>query len=225
LTAQEPDNNVVRVAVQALAAVLGGTQSLHTNSKDEALGLPTAEAAQLALRTQQIIAYESGVADVADPLAGSYYLETLTAQLAQRARRMIAEVDALGGSVAAIESGWMQDQIADSAYRAQQAIERGDSVIIGVNRFADPEADTVQTPFQTIDPAIEREQIERVRAYRTARDGARAAAALEEVRGAASSSANLMPALIEALDAGATIGELCDVLRSIFGLYGGEAVA
>jgi methylmalonyl-CoA mutase, N-terminal domain len=225
LTAQEPDNNVVRVAVQALAAVLGGTQSLHTNGKDEALGLPTQAAAQLALRTQQIIGYESGVADVVDPLAGSYYVETLTAALVDRARRLIAEVDALGGSVAAIESGWMQDRIADSAYRAQQSVERGETVIVGVNRFADPDADLVQTPFQEIDPAVEREQIERVRSYRAARDNGKAIQMLEHVRRAASSSENLVPHLVEALDAGATIGEICDALRSIFGMYGGEAVA
>ncbi|HXP92846.1 MAG TPA: methylmalonyl-CoA mutase family protein [Candidatus Binatia bacterium] len=225
LTAQEPENNAVRVALQALAAVLGGTQSLHTNGKDEALGLPTAEAAQLALRTQQIIGYESGVADVADPLAGSYYLETLTAELTERARSLIAQIDALGGSIAAIESGWMQERIADSAYRAQQAIERGETVVVGVNRFADPLAGTAETPFQEIDPAIEREQVERVRAYRAARDDARVAARLAEIRRVADGSENLMPSFIEALDAGATIGEICDVLRATFGIHRGEAVA
>ena len=140
LTAQEPDNNVVRVALQALAAVLGGTQSLHTNGKDEALALPTAESARVALRTQQIIAYESGVADIVDPMAGSYYLETLTNELIERATGLIEEVDAMGGSIAAIESGWMQARIADSAYAAQQAIERGEQVVVGVNRFAEAEA-------------------------------------------------------------------------------------
>ena len=225
LTAQEPDNNAVRVALQALAAVLGGTQSLHTNGKDEALGLPTAEAAQLALRTQQIIGYESGVPDVADPLAGSYYLETLTARLDERARALIGEIDELGGSIAAIESGWMQERIADSAYRAQQSVERGETVVVGVNRFTDPLAETVETPFQEIDPAIEREQVERVRAYRAARDGARLDAALGRIRLAADADANLMPDFVEALDAGATIGEICDVLRAAFGVHRGKAVA
>ncbi len=137
MTAQEPENNVVRVTLQALAAVLGGTQSLHTNGKDEALALPTAQSATVALRTQQIIGYESGVTDVVDPMAGSYYVETLTNELIERARESIAEVDAMGGSIAAIESGWMQARIADSAYRAQQAIERGEQVVVGVNRFAE----------------------------------------------------------------------------------------
>src|SRR5579862_9518357 len=150
LTAQEPDNNVVRVTLQALAAVLGGTQSLHTNGKDEALALPTAESAKLALRTQQIIAYESGVADVVDPLAGSYYVETLTNELIERARAQIAEVDAMGGSIAAIESGWMQARIADSAYAAQKAIERGDQVVVGVNRFAERESDA-PIPLQRVE--------------------------------------------------------------------------
>ena len=226
LTAQEPDNNAVRVALQALAAVLGGTQSLHTNGKDEALGLPTAAAAQLALRTQQIIGYESGVPDVVDPLAGSYYLETLTAQLAGRARALLAEIDGLGGSIAAIESGWMQERIADSAYRAQQAVERGETVVVGVNRFTDPLAETVETPFQEIDPAIEREQVQRVRNYRTDRDAARLDASLDRVRAAAADAGtNLMPSLVETLDAGATIGEICDVLRATFGVHRGEAAA
>ena len=141
LTAQEPENNVVRVALQALAAVLGGTQSLHTNGKDEALALPTAQSAKVALRTQQIIAYESGVADVVDPMAGSYYVETLTDELIARAAKIIEEVDAMGGSIAAIESGWMQARIADSAYLAQQAIERGEQVVVGVNRFVEPESE------------------------------------------------------------------------------------
>jgi methylmalonyl-CoA mutase N-terminal domain/subunit len=225
LTAQEPDNNAVRVALQAMAAVLGGTQSLHTNGKDEALGLPTAAAAQLALRTQQIIGYESGVADVADPLAGSYYLETLTAEMSERIRALIAEVDALGGSIATIENGWMQERIADSAYRAQQAIERGETTVVGVNRFADPQAEALETPFQAIDPAIEREQAERVRSYRAARDEGHARATLAAIARAAAGTENLMPSFVEALDAGATIGEICDVLRAAFGVYRGEAVA
>ena len=226
LTAQEPENNVVRVTLQALAAVLGGTQSLHTNGKDEALALPTAESAKVALRTQQIIAYESGVADVADPLAGSYYVETLTNELIERAKSLIDEVDAMGGSVATIESGWMQARIADSAYAAQQAIERGESVVVGVNAFTESGGRDVETPLHRVDERIEREQAERVRAFRAARDGAEAERRLDAVRKAASGTENLMPHFIEAVDAGATLGEICDVLRDVFGVYrAGEVVA
>ncbi len=218
LTAQEPQNNVVRVTLQALAAVLGGTQSLHTNGQDEALGLPTAPSARVALRTQQIIAYESGVTDVVDPLAGSYYVESLTDELIARANELIGEIDAMGGAVAAVESGWMQDQIGESAYRAQQAVERGQAVIVAQNKFADA-GDVVTMPIQRIDPAIEREQVARTRAFRESRDQARAAAVLEAVRRAAEGSANLMPPFIEAVDAGATLGELCNVLREVFGTH------
>jgi methylmalonyl-CoA mutase N-terminal domain/subunit len=219
LTAQEPDNNVVRVTLQALAAVLGGTQSLHTNGKDEALALPTAASAQLALRTQQIIGYESGVADVVDPLAGSYYVESLTNELIGRARDLIAEVDALGGSVEAIESGWMQTRIADSAYTAQQAIERGESVIVGVNAFAQPDNDRVSIPLQRIDARVEHEQIDRLKAVRARRDGVTVETRLTAVRAAAGGRDNLMPHFVEAVDAGATLGEICNVLRDVFGVY------
>jgi methylmalonyl-CoA mutase N-terminal domain/subunit len=218
LTAQEPENNVVRVTLQALAAVLGGTQSLHTNGADEALGLPTAEAARVALRTQQVIAYESGVADVVDPLAGSYYVESLTEQLTSGARALIDEIESLGGAVAAIESGWMQEQIGESAYRAQQAIERGDAVVVAVNRFADG-ANTTQIPIQRIDASIEREQVARLRAFREARDASAVDARLADVRAAAEGTANLMPLFIEAVDTGATVGEICRVLRSVFGQH------
>ena len=154
LTAQEPENNVVRVTLQALAAVLGGTQSLHTNGADEALGLPTADAARVALRTQQIIAFESGVTDVVDPLAGSYYVEALTDELIARARTLIAEIDAMGGAIAAISRGWMQDQIGESAYRAQQAIERGESLVVGVNAFRRrPRADDSHPAHRRLDRA------------------------------------------------------------------------
>jgi len=225
LTAQEPDNNVVRVTLQALAAVLGGTQSLHTNGKDEALALPTAESARVALRTQQIIGYESGVADVVDPLGGSYYVESLTASLADRARALIAEVDELGGSVEAINTGWMQSRIAESSYRAQQEIERGDAVVVGVNKFAEstggPEID-----LQKIDAAVEREQVARVVRYRAERDAPLVAARLDDVRAAAEGTANLMPHFLEAVDAGATLGEICDVLRATFGRHvATEAIA
>ena len=218
LTAQEPENNVVRVALQAMAAVLGGTQSLHTNGQDEALGLPTAQSARVALRTQQIIAYESGVTDVVDPLAGSYYVEALTDELIARARELIAEIDAMGGAVAAIERGWMQDQIGESSYRAQQAIERGTSVVVGVNTFNEA-TNNVPIPIQRIDPAIEREQVERTRAFRERRDAARVSATLSDVRTAAEGTANLMPAFVEAVDAGATLGEICAVLRDVFGTH------
>jgi methylmalonyl-CoA mutase N-terminal domain/subunit len=223
LTAQEPDNNVVRVALQALAAVLGGTQSLHTNGKDEALALPTAESARLALRTQQIIAYESGVTSVVDPLAGSYYVESLTAELAARASAMIDEVDELGGSVEAINAGWMQARIAESAYRAQQEIERGDAVVVGVNAFAEANAEA-PIELQRIDPAIEREQVERLRRYRTERDATVVASQLDAVRAAAGGADNLMPHFLEAVDAGATLGEICDVLRGVFGKHAAEAM-
>jgi methylmalonyl-CoA mutase N-terminal domain/subunit len=219
LTAQEPDNNVVRVTLQALAAVLGGTQSLHTNGKDEALALPTAESARVALRTQQIIGYESGVADVVDPLAGSYYVEALTAELTQRARALIHEVDELGGSVEAIASGWMQARIADSAYRAQQAIERGAAVVVGVNEFVEPGALGVPMEVMKIDPDIERAQVARLQRYRRERDAAAVAARLAEVGAAARGTENLMPRFVEAVDAGATLGEICDVLRGVFGRH------
>jgi len=218
LTAQEPDNNVVRVTLQALAAVLGGTQSLHTNGKDEALALPTADAAKLALRTQQIIGYESGVTDVVDPLAGSYYVETLTNDLIERASALIAEVDELGGSVAAIESGWMQTRISDSAYHAQQEIERGEQVVVGVNKFGE-HTDGVAIPLQRIDESVERDQRARLAAFRAERDTSEVELRLQRVRHAAGRAENLMPHFIDAVDAGATLGEVCDVLREVFGLY------
>jgi len=218
LTAQEPDNNVVRVTIQALAAVLGGCQSLHTNGRDEALALPTAESARLALRTQQIIAYESGAADVVDPLGGSYYVEYLTGELATRARALIAEVDAMGGSVPAIESGWMQTQIADAAYAAQQRIEHGDQIVVGVNAFVEAEGEA-RIPLQRIEDRVEREQVARLQAFRARRDAALVAERLAAVRRAAEGSENLMPHFVEAVDAGATLGEICDVLRSVFGAY------
>jgi methylmalonyl-CoA mutase N-terminal domain/subunit len=219
LTAQEPENNVVRVTLQALAAVLGGTQSLHTNSMDEALALPTQAAAKLALRTQQIIAYESGVPDTADPLAGSYFVERLTAQLADNAREIMREVDARGGAVAAIESGWMQGQIADSAYRAQAKLERGEAVVIGVNKFAGEHASAAQPQLQRIDPTIEREQRERLSAFRARRDASRVAQRLAAIKRAASSSTPLVPEFVEAVDAGATLGEVADALREVFSVY------
>ena len=223
LTAQEPENNIVRVALQALAAVLGGTQSLHTNAKDEALALPTEESVRTALRTQQIIAYESGVADVVDPIAGSYYVEALTQELLARAEALVAEVDAQGGSVAAIESGWMQERITESAYRAQLAIEEGRQIVVGVNAFSDP-GDRAAIPLHRVDPALERDQIERLARYRAERDASRVDARLAEVRSAAEGAQNLMPRFVEALDAGATVGEISGVLRDVFGSYSAHEV-
>jgi methylmalonyl-CoA mutase N-terminal domain/subunit len=219
LTAQEADNNVVRVALQALAAVLGGAQSLHTNGKDEALALPTAESARLALRTQQIIAFESGVAAVADPLGGSYFVEALTQEVTSRARALMDEIEKLGGSIATIESGWMQARIAESAYRAQQEVERGDTTIVGVNRFVDDAAPQAPMTLQQIDPAFEREQALRLREHREQRDSAEVVRRLEGVRVAAAGTANLLPPLVEAIDASATLGEICEVLRSVFGTH------
>jgi methylmalonyl-CoA mutase N-terminal domain/subunit len=219
LTAQEPENNVVRVTLQALAAVLGGTQSLHTNGADEALGLPTADAARVALRTQQIIAYESGVADVADPLGGSYYVEALTSELIARAKDIIAQVDQMGGAVAAIESGWMQEQIGEAAYRAQQAVERRESVVVAVNKFSQTGAESAVMPIQRIAAGVEREQVERLRAFRAGRDAEAVAAGLAAIRAAADNGANLMPVFVDAVDGGATLGEICDVLRPVFGTH------
>ncbi|MBV8491394.1 MAG: methylmalonyl-CoA mutase [Candidatus Eremiobacteraeota bacterium] len=219
LTAQQPDNNVVRTAYQAMAAVLGGTQSLHTNGKDEALALPTADSAKLALRTQQLIAYESGVSDVVDPLAGSYYVESLTNEMIERAKELMDEIGAMGGSIAAIESGWMQSRIADSAYAAQQAVERGETVVVGVNRFSQADEGGAPIPLQRIDERIEREQVERVRAFRTSRDPAAVQHRLERLKSAAAGRENLMPFFIDAVDDNATLGEICDVLRGVFGVY------
>jgi methylmalonyl-CoA mutase N-terminal domain/subunit len=222
LTAQEPENNVVRVTLQALAAVLGGTQSLHTNGADEALGLPTADTARVALRTQQIIAFESGVTDVVDPLAGSFFVERLTDEFLTRGRALLAEIDEQGGPVAVVENGWMAEQIGESAYRAQQAIERGESVVVAVNRFAD-DAQAPEIPILKIDPQIERDQVERLRAFRARRDGQLVDTTLAAVRAAAAGTENMMPRLVDAVDAGATIGEIAEVLRSVFGRYTGGA--
>jgi methylmalonyl-CoA mutase N-terminal domain/subunit len=215
LTAQSVDNNVVRTTVQALAAVLGGAQSLHTNSRDEALALPTEEAARLALRTQQILAYESGVTETPDPLAGSYYVESLTNELEAAAQAYLVEIDAMGGTLAAIEAGFQQRQIQESAYRVQQAIERGDQVVVGVNKFRD---EGLATPsLQRIDPDGERRQIEGVRRIRAERDPAAWAAALGRLEDAARGGDNVMPSLIEAVGAYATVGEISDRLRVAWG--------
>ena len=215
LTAQQPDVNVVRVALQALSAVLGGTQSLHTNARDEALALPTEESARLALRTQQVIAHETGVADVADPLGGSHLVEAWTAEIRDRARELIAKVDALGGSVAAIEKGFFQREIEDAAYAAQREIEEGQRWIVGVNAFREDSQPAM--PILSVDPHIEDEQIERLRAFRTARDSRAARSALESLQEQAREDRNLMPALIQAVECGATLGEIVRSLKEIYG--------
>jgi methylmalonyl-CoA mutase N-terminal domain/subunit len=215
LTAQSVDNNVVRTTVQALAAVLGGAQSLHTNSRDEALALPTEGAVRLALRTQQILAHESGVTETPDPLAGSYYLETLTNELEAAAQGYLDEIDAIGGPLAAIESGFQQRQIQESAYRVQQEIERGDRIVVGVNRFRDEPAPA--PPIHRIDPEGERHQVESVRRVRAERDPASWGAALAQLEDAARGDENLLPAIIEAVKAYATVGEISDRLRVAWG--------
>ncbi|HDI42729.1 MAG TPA: methylmalonyl-CoA mutase, partial [Candidatus Bathyarchaeota archaeon] len=217
LTAQQPLNNIVRVALQALAAVLGGTQSLHTNSYDEALALPSKEAVTVALRTQQIIAYETGVADVIDPLAGSYYVEWLTNEIEERAWRYIERIDELGGAVEAIEKGYIQREIAESAYRYQKEVEEKKRIIVGVNKFVMEEE--VPVEILKVDPAVRERQIARLRRLRAERDAARLKDALNALRRAAEGEENLMPYVLEAVKAKATLGEICDVLRDVFGEY------
>ena len=219
LTAQSIDNTVVRTTVQALAAILGGAQSLHTNAKDEALALPTEASARLALRTQQILAHESGVTETPDPLAGSYFVETLTTELEMAAQTYLDEIDAMGGTLAAIEGGFQQRQIQESAYHVQQAIERGDLVVVGVNRFRDDGAGEAKAPIQTIDPDGERRQIERVRQVRAERDASAWAESLARLERAARGSDNLVPLMIDAVKAGATVGEISDSLRDAFGVH------
>lgn len=217
LTAQQPDNNVVRVTIQALAAVLGGTQSLHTNSRDEALALPTEESARIALRTQQIIAYESGVADTIDPLAGSYYVESLTDEIERRAWAYIDYIDELGGAVAAIEQGYMQKEIHKAAYETQMAIERGEKIVVGVNKF---QIEGEKPPeIHRVDPNIGKIQAERLAKLRAERSQTAWKEALDALRAAAQSDDNLMPHIIHAVRAYATTGEICDVLRDVFGEY------
>jgi len=215
LTAQQPENNIVRVAIQALAAVLGGTQSLHANSFDEALALPTERAAKIALRTQQIIAAEAGVVETADPLGGSWFIETLTKEIEQRAREYIDKVDKMGGAVKAIE--YMQGEIEQSAYEELQAIESGKRQVIGVNTQV--EKDEQPAEILRVEPAIQTEQIDRVRAVRANRDQAAAKQALEDLRAAAKGTDNLLPPIREALRAMATVGEVCGVMRDVFGMY------
>src|SRR5678815_2493579 len=218
LTAQQPDNNIVRVALQALAAILGGTQSLHCNGRDEALALPTEESAGIALRTQQILLYESGVANTIDPVGGSYTIEERTTAIETGATALLARIDALGGTLTAIESGHIQREIRESAYRAQQAIDRGAAVVVGMNRYSD-DSHAYDAEVFRVDPEMEQTQIERVRAVRASRSESDWRHALAGVEEAARSGDNLMPPVITAVENRATVGEIADALRRVFGEY------
>jgi len=218
LTAQQPLNNIIRVTIQALAAVLGGTQSLHTNSYDEALALPSEEAVRIALRTQQIIAHESGVTDTVDPLAGSYYVESLTREIEEKAEEYIKRIDAIGGAIKAIESGYIQREIMESAYRYQKEIEARERIVVGVNEYViEEEKRTLK--LLKVDPAVRERQIARLQEVRRRRDNAKVAELLAKLEEAARGSDNLMPIILECVEAYATLGEICDVLRKVFGEY------
>jgi methylmalonyl-CoA mutase, N-terminal domain len=217
LTAQQPENNVIRTAYQALAAVLGGTQSLHTNALDEALGLPTPTSARIALRTQQILAFETGVTAAVDPLAGSFYIEHLTDELEAKAKDYLRQIENLGGSVKAIEAGFIQEEIEESAYRFQQDVESGKRIIVGVNKFQTH--DETKTPIQTIDEQLQARREEQVKNFKEARDSTLAHTALVQLRNAANSDDNLFPFVVTAFRAQATLGEICGVLREVWGEY------
>ncbi|MEO8290738.1 MAG: methylmalonyl-CoA mutase family protein [Gaiellaceae bacterium] len=219
LTAQQPENNIVRVAIQALAAVCGGAQSIHTNGYDEALALPTERSASIALRTQQILAHEAGGTDTADPFGGAYFLENLTRELEERAQELIGRVDELGGAVAAIEQGFTQHEIEDSAYEHERRLESGERVIVGVNRFTQDEQNAEEIELHRLDPEAERRQLERIARVRSERDAAAAEAAIAGVRAAAKGTENLLYPLREALASGCTVGEICNALREEFGTY------
>jgi methylmalonyl-CoA mutase, N-terminal domain len=218
LTAQQPDNNIVRVALQALAAVLGGTQSLHCNGRDEALALPTEESARIALRTQQIIASESGVANTVDPVAGSYAIESLTGRIEQEVEELLARIEQAGGTLLAIETGFIQRAVQESAYRAQVSIESGETVVVGVNRHTNPQ-DRAPVKLFSPDPEVERRQIERVRAVRAGRSATEWETALAAVSRAARDGGNLVPPIVAAVDARATVGEIADTMRDVFGEF------
>ena len=221
LTAQQPENNIVRVAIQALSAVSGGAQSLHTNSFDEALALPTERSVRIALRTQQILAAEAGTTDTADPFGGSYFVEALTEELERRASELIARIDELGGAVAAIEQGFVQAEIEASAFRFQTDVESGARIVVGVNAFAEDEMGAVE--LQQVDPEIERRQRERTARVRSERNAAEAASALDELRRTAESDENLLPPMRDALRSGCTVGEICGALRELWGTYDAHA--
>lgn len=215
LTAQQPEVNIVRTAIQALSAVLGGTQSLHTNGFDEALALPTEEAARVALRTQQIIAFESGAAQSIDPFAGSYAIESLTDEIEVKATEYLNKIEALGGMIKAIERGFVQQEIQNSAYEVQQRIDRGENIVVGVNQFTIEEEKPV--PIQRIDEALERKQVERVRALRSSRKPEAWESAMRKVKDAALNGDNLVPPIMDAVEKSCTVGEISNALRSVFG--------
>ena len=217
LTAQQPDNNIARVSIQALAAVLGGTQSLHTNSRDEALGLPTEDSVRIALRTQQIIAHESGVGRTADPLGGSYYLESLTRTIETKVTALIERVQQLGGARKAIESGFVHRQIQESAYKFQRSVDEGQTVIVGVNRFK--EGDQKDVNIQRISPSVERRQIQQLRKFKISRNKAKTKSALSRLSSAASGDDNLVDDILRAVRSECTIGEISDLFRNTFGEY------
>lgn len=220
LTAQQPDNNIVRVTMQALAAVLGGTQSLHTNSRDEALSLPTEDSARIALRTQQIIAHESGVADTIDPLGGSYYVEELTDKMEEKIQEYLDQIDEIGGAVQAVEEGYMQREIQHNAYETQKKIERNEEIIVGLNKFTIEEE--VNPDLLKVDEALEKGQIEALQSLRSKRNQQVIQNVLQKLRKAARNEHdNLIPYILEAVKAYATIGEICNVLRDEFGEYTG----
>jgi methylmalonyl-CoA mutase N-terminal domain/subunit len=217
LTAQQPENNIVRTALQAMAAVLGGTQSLHTNSYDEALALPTEEAARIALRTQQIVGYETGVANTVDPLAGSYFIEALTNRIEGEAQIYLDKIEALGGMLKAIERGYVQQEIQSAAYEYQKAVDQAEAIVVGVNRFVAEEEKPI--PLQRIDEALEMKQVERLRALRARRDKKPWQETLHSVEDASRSGQNLMPRILAAVEAFATVGEISDTIRRVFGEY------
>jgi methylmalonyl-CoA mutase N-terminal domain/subunit len=220
LTAQQPDNNVVRVTIQALSAVLGGTQSLHTNSRDEALSLPTEDSVRIALRTQQVVAHESGAGDTVDPLGGSYCIEGLTSALEREAAEYIEKIDRMGGVVRAIDAGYVQKEIQDAAYRYQQEVERKERIIVGVNDFT--VAEEAPSKLLTVDPKIEKGQRKRLAELRRKRDNRAVRAALASLEKACRGKDNVMPSILSAVRAYATIGEISDVMRGVFGVYRGK---
>jgi methylmalonyl-CoA mutase N-terminal domain/subunit len=217
LTAASPMNNIVRVALQALAATLGGTQSLHTNGYDEALSLPTQKAARIAIRTQQVLAHETGVGNTVDPLGGAWYVERLTDELEEDATRLIEKIDSLGGMLQAIEAGWPQREIQEAAYRYQREIEAGDRVLVGVNKYVDEKAEPAE--IHTLDPKLARSQLARLKRLRTGRDGSAVSHALDALEAVARGKDNLMPPILTAVEAYATTGEICNRLRDVFGTY------
>ncbi len=217
LTAQQPENNIVRVTIQALAAVLGGTQSLHTNSMDEAYALPTEKAVRIALRTQQILAHESGVVNTIDPLAGSYFIETLTKQIEDEALRYIEKIDKMGGMLTAIEKGYVQNEIAESAYRYQKSVDKGEKIVVGVNKYCTSEKAGIET--LKVKPEVEEKQIRELKKLKSERNEEAVKEALAEIRRIAGSEENLMPAVLDAVKCYSTLGEICSVLRDVFGEY------